>query len=174
MPAKRRSALARFLLGCGCLLLLGVGACALVAWKGLSYFTRGAPALVESAGRTLDEAVVVAGARAEQILAEHWQELRADLARLSTDDGVRELWRENPSLARHFGSEEALLARVRQWRPRLAAAEGDLPDWRAANPDVKTFLADGAPGVEIAFNNQRGSRVRFVWEGGRLTYIEVQ
>ncbi|MCL4836842.1 MAG: hypothetical protein KJ058_02610 [Thermoanaerobaculia bacterium] len=184
-PKRRSSSWSRALLACGCLLLLGLGACGVALWKGVSFLGARAPELTGKAGAALEAASGAAGDLlqeaasrvessadlAEERLRARWAELSGALSDLQTDEGARRLWRANPALAERFGSEEEFVARARQWRPKVAR---DLPAWDPAAFEVKPFLDSGRPGVEIAYANRRGSRVRLVWRGTELSYIEVQ
>ncbi len=187
-PKRRSSSWSRALLACGCLLLLGLGACGVALWKGVSFLGARAPELTGKAGAALEAASGAAGDLlqeaasrvessadlAEERLRARWAELSGALSDLQTDEGARRLWRANPALAERFGSEEEFVARARQWRPKVEALARDLPAWDPAAFEVKPFLDSGRPGVEIAYANRRGSRVRLVWRGTELSYIEVQ
>ena len=185
---RRSSSWSRALLACGCLLLLALGACGVALWRGVAFLGERAPELTEKAGAALEAASGAAGGilqeaasrvessaeLAEETLRARWGELSRALGDLQTDEGARRLWRANPALAERFGSEEEFVARARQWRPKIEALARDLPAWDPSAFEVKPFLDAGRPGVEIAYANRRGSRVRLVWRGTELSYIEVQ
>jgi len=174
LAGQRGGIAGRLLAGCGCLVLLALVAGGLALWKGEGFFRKTARELVAQAGKSLEDVVNSTGAKAEEIFDRRWKELSADLEALQTDSGARRLWEANPSLSKHFGSEEEFLSRVRTWRPKLEAMGGDLPDWKRADPRIQTVHTDGKRGVELSFTNRRGSRVRLLFEGTQLAYIEVQ
>lgn len=184
-PSPRRFPWIRLIGGCGCLALLALGTCAVATWQGMGLLSHAArqgvdslsrqvPATLQDAGREIERAAGTATELTEALLRARWRELGADLGKLATDEGVRELYRANPTLAARFGSEEAFLTRARQWRPKVQALAEDLPAWEQADATFKPFLDAGTPSLELAYTNRRGSRVRFVWKGSELSYIEVQ
>lgn len=170
----RRFPWIRLIGGCGCLALLLLGACVVATWRGMGFLAKQVPTALQDAGREIERAAGTATEITESAMRERWRELKADLDKLATDDGVRELYRANPALAAHFGSEEEFVTRARQWRPKVAALGEDLPAWEQADATFKPFLADGTPSLELAYTNRRGSRVRFVWKGTQISYIEIQ
>lgn len=105
--------------------------------------------------------------RATGLRRQAWPLIQAVQARLSTDEGARDLFRKNPGFAAGYESEEAFLEAARAWRTR----GGSLPP-REPEEDPRAYTVSSDPfslGIAIRGSGGGWMRARFATgpEAGR-------
>jgi len=117
-----------------------------------------------------------------------WDRLRAVVEQLGTDAGARALYQANGRLHEDYATEDAFLAAVRGWRPKLGPLPAEVPlkshhrRHGQAGPDpapktVDDFNVDisktfGSTRIRCRFP-EGGARLSVTFDGERLTHIQV-
>ncbi|MBI4913500.1 MAG: hypothetical protein HY823_12235 [Acidobacteria bacterium] len=148
-PKKGLGTGAKVAIGCGVVLLLVVGSCAVAAGVGATVVGR-------------------------QMEAREWPALRKAVDQLRTEAGAAELYRQNPRLARDHPTEEAFLAAAESWRPRLEPLPEKAPSVFTGRISMTIEASGGFRNVELGYRNDRGTRIDSQWENGQLVMIRVQ
>ena len=92
-----------------------------------------------------------------------WPLMQATFKRLSTDEGARDFWANNPGIHDDYsGDAEEFLGEVRAWRPRIGELASNEPhsqprsSWfRSTSPWHIWAVAQGAEGGWMQFQLQR-------------------
>ncbi|HJV90848.1 MAG TPA: hypothetical protein VJ623_11125 [Holophagaceae bacterium] len=91
-----------------------------------------------------------------------WPLMQTTLKRLATDEGALQLWAQNPGFHADYENQEAFLAEVRAWRPRIGQLAASEPpsqprsSWfRSTSPWHIWAVAQGTGGGWIQFQLQR-------------------
>ena len=150
---KGMGAWAKFGLGCGIALVLGMGTCA----GGCVYLKH----RVEKDPDGLKRSVL---GFVKQFIQEDWEDLRRMVDQLGSDDGSRGLYRSAPGLKASFPTEEGFVEASRRWRPALEPLPAEIPDLEAHDLSYNNQIG-GA--VVLSYRQKNGARIRFTWDGKR-------
>lgn len=141
-PQKKGMALwAKITLGCGVAFLLAIAGCTLV----VTYGCRG-------------------------MMNQAWADMRREATTLSTEEGAKRIYRENPRLAERYPTEEAFLKASAEWRASLA----DLPEQAPSMSD----MFKGKQGGDFQFhsetqNGHEHNTIRIRLRDGRHLHLET-
>ncbi len=133
--------------GCGLLLLISLGTCA-GGYLFLGSLLKG----IESQAPKRDSGNLrrnVLGFAIDRIRPE-WEDFRAVVEQLRTEQGCKALYAANPDLAATWPREADFLAAAKAWQPGLPPA-----------PELTPELLQGHEGIQI--KSQFGGKVRVDW-----------
>jgi hypothetical protein len=109
--------------------------------------------------------------KASKALDQGWAELHTNLASLRTEQGARNVYRQNPGLCQSFPTEDDFVKAAAEWRGKL----GDLPEKR---PEIKDILAGKGPGaITIRSRDAEGRKsltVRMKMSTGATLVVELE
>jgi hypothetical protein len=145
MPAQRKSGLplwGKIALGCGVAMLLFLGSCVVLIGYG-----------VHRGSEAMDQA---------------WVRMRKEVAELSSEDGARKMYQQNPGLADRYPTEEDFVKASAIWRPKLT----QLPE----QPPTIRDLMEGKGNVQLMThfeNGRKRSRIRVKLQDGSRLIVET-
>lgn len=129
----------KILIGCGIVLMLGLGSCVGgVVW------------LKHKAEKDPEGMKKWAMGFAMDFIRPEWDDLKATLDQLRTDEGCRLLYKAHPALAKEWPYVEDFLKDAATWREQLP----ELP----AEPSMEMLEHN-----ELSMNNQMGGEMRVVY-----------
>lgn len=138
---------AKLLMGCGVIVAIGVVACV--------------------------GGIATCASSINKAASSEWVALRALTQQLDTDEGARAVYAANPDLAASFPDEEAFLAKVRFWRPRLEPLPIEKPGLTSGKLEMNLSINNGNRRVQLNYVNGKGARMATTWHNGRLADISV-
>lgn len=127
-PKKGMPLWGKIALGCGVAMLLALGSCVALVTYG-----------VRKGGEAMNQA---------------WAQMRKDVARLSTDEGAREMYKSNPGLGDRYPTEQAFVEASSVWRGKL----NQLPE----RPPSLQDLMQGKGDIQIQSSFQDGKKRSFI------------
>ncbi len=150
-PVERKKGMsiwAKVALGCGVVLLLGLGGCVVLG-----------ATCARAIGKSMD--------------GREWGQLKAAVQQLQTDDGAKALYHANPDLSQAYPTEENFLQQARNWRPKLEPLPAQMPSVFTGKISYNVSVNAGFRKVELGYTNTRGAVIASRWENGRLLMITV-
>jgi hypothetical protein len=98
----------------------------------------------------------------KQYMKDDWEELRAIVDKLGSDEGSRALYRSAPGLAGSYPTEDAFLAAAREWRPLLEPLPAEIPDLEGHDVTYNNNMGR----IHLRFKQANGARIELTWKGG--------
>ena len=140
-------------IGCGVAFLLATATCA----GGCYWFTKKVEKDPEGFKQTVFGYV-------KQFMKDDWEELRAMVEQLGSDEGTKALYRSAPGLAGTYPTEDAFLAAAREWRPLLEPIPTEIPDLEGHDLTYQNNMGNR---MVLRFRQANGARIELAWKGKR-------
>lgn len=108
-----------------------------------------------------------------------WTRVHAEVIAVSTAEGARKLYRENPGLADRYPTEEAFLSAVEGWRGKLDAFPSQRPEFSQMLRHKKDFsfrtqFENGHKVQALRIRLENGTLVQMEFENERLVDLSVE
>jgi hypothetical protein len=139
-------------IGCGVVFLLATATCA----GGCYVFTKKIEKDPEGFKQTVFGYV-------KQYMKDDWEELRAIVDKLGSDEGTRALYRSAAGLGGTYPTEESFLAAAQEWRPLLQPLPTEIPDLEGHDVTYNNNLGR----LNLSFRQANGTSIELTWKGGR-------
>jgi hypothetical protein len=147
-PKKGMSTGVKVALGCGVLMLAGLGTCVGAGIFGAHKLT--------SMGDS------------------EWVEMKKDADLLMSDDGTKRLYASNPALAEAYPTEDEFLHEVQIWRPKLEALPAQRPDLMSGRFSYGMNVVNGSKNVIASYTTTKGDMLLFFFKDGQLRSISLR
>ncbi|HJV22151.1 MAG TPA: hypothetical protein VJ570_05615 [Holophagaceae bacterium] len=141
----------KILVGCGVLFLLVMGSCV---------------ALGIYAGKHPEKIKNAVGGWGMSFLKPEWDDLRATVEALRTEEGGKALYTANPALAKQWATQEDFLKEAREWREQLPELPAELTVDLLEHQDLSLNNQFGGE-MHVIYRKKGGLRIELAWDRAR-------
>jgi len=124
--------------------------------------------------------VWVVFSKASRAMDHGWSQIHAEIRDLRTEQGARNLYRDNPGLAQNYPTEAEFLKAAAEWRGKLGDIPEKRPDFKEmikgrgpSNITIRSKDMDGTKSVTVRMRMSTGATLVVELENDKLTDIQV-